>query len=105
MAYLHCHKCGWQQDDFYSQNGYNPAKYLEGWNKQLLGDDIDKQFTTDAQCLRDNGPLTVREVLARQYEKFARRIREMKWITWEQWKKETNKICPKCGSLDHFDID
>jgi hypothetical protein len=27
MAYVHCHKCNWQQDDFWHR-GYNPVKYF-----------------------------------------------------------------------------
>jgi hypothetical protein len=26
MAYLHCHKCGWSQDDFWFPEGYNPFR-------------------------------------------------------------------------------
>ena len=29
MAYLHCHNCGWSQDDFWEHNGYNPFNILE----------------------------------------------------------------------------
>lgn len=104
MAFLHCHNCDWEQDDFYSETAYNPAKYLLGWNKYLCGNKIDEQFSDDADYLRRNGPISTREVIARQYEKFAKRIREMKWITWEQWNQEPNKVCPKCGS-DNLDID
>jgi C4-type Zn-finger protein len=45
MSYLHCHSCNWRQDDFYSVDGYNPAKYLKSWMKSLCEDDLDKQFT------------------------------------------------------------
>lgn len=109
MAYLHCHNCSWSQDDFYDPKGYNPAEFLKSWNDVLCGEDrhkIDEQFTDDAEFLRKNGPLTTREVVAREYEKYAKRIREMKWITWDDFRndKEENKICPQCGS-DDLDID
>jgi hypothetical protein len=104
MAYVHCHAkgCGWQQDDFYS-DGYNPAKFLLSWNDFLFGPEavkIDQQFSDDSQFIKDNGPITTREVIAREYEMFAKRIRTMKWITWEDFKKDPNKVCPKCGSDD-----
>lgn len=101
--YLHCHNCDWQQDDFY-HDGYNPAKYLMDWNEMLLSDSIDEQFSTDSNFVKERGPISKREVLAQEYESYAKRIREMKWITYEQWKKEENKRCPKCGSID-LDID
>lgn len=108
MAYLHCENCGWSQDDFYEMNGYNPAKYLSSWNDYLCGknaDKIDQIFSDDAQWLREEGPITNREVIARQYEKFAKRIREMKWVTWEQWERNRDTaVCPKCGKRN-FDID
>ncbi|MHC4158888.1 MAG: hypothetical protein ACYSSO_07390 [Planctomycetota bacterium] len=105
MAYLHCHSCDWSQDDFYSEDGYSPANFLKSWNEQLCGDKIDEQFPSDPEFLQENGPITYREVIAREYEKFAKRIRCMKWVTWEQWQREkVTAVCPKCGAQD-FDID
>lgn len=110
MAYLHCHNCDWSQDDFYS-NGYNPAKYLMDWNDSLFGDrfdKLDKQFTDDSEFLRENGPITTREVIAREYEHFAKKIREMKWVTYESFQKDKKlglAKCPGCGCSNKFDID
>jgi hypothetical protein len=92
MAYLHCHACGWEQDDFYSPNGYNPAKYLSSWNHILFNADIDESF--------GNTSTTKREILAQQYEKFANNIRNMKWVTWDDFKEDPNKLCPKCGKSE-----
>ncbi len=107
MAYVHCHSCKWSQDDFYHINGYNPSLYLENWNRYIAGDkvnDIDKQFTTDPEFLKENGPISTRELIAKEYEKYANNIREMKWFIYEQYKNEPNKICPKCGSKN-LDVD
>jgi hypothetical protein len=109
MAYLHCHTkdCNWSQDDFYELDGYNPAKYLEGWMEALLADDVDESFTDDSEFIRENGDISRREVIAREFEKFARRIRSSKWLTWEQWKRDYDNgtaVCPKCGERN-FDID
>ena len=103
MAYVHCHKCGWRQDDFYHSDGYNPAKYLLSWNDILFGGNLDKQFTDDAQFVIERGPITTREVIAQEYEKFANRIRKMKWVTAEEFYNDPNKTCPLCN--DHLDID
>lgn len=105
--YLHCHTkgCEWEQDDFYSVDGYNPAEYLQSWMKELCGDKVDEQFSTDIQFVKDFGPISTREVIARQFEKFAKRIRNMPWITWEQWEEDRETaVCPKCGKRN-FDID
>jgi hypothetical protein len=105
MAYLHCHTCGWEQDDFYTEDGYNPANSLQSWMKQLCGDKIDEPFSDDAEFLRENGNISTREVIAREFDKFARRIRKGKWFTYEQFKKEGSKaVCPNCGNRN-FDID
>lgn len=110
MAYLHCHKCHWSQDDFYDKS-YNPAKCLMDWNEDLFGDKrsrLDEPFTDDSEFVRENGNITMREVIAREYEKFARRIREMKWINYEDFKRDHaagTARCPKCGSSEDFDID
>ena len=102
--YVHCHQrgCGWSQDDFYTES-YNHASYLETWNNFLFGTDRNKLnniFSSTQQW--DN--ITVRENIAREYENFAQRIRNMKWMTYEDFKNDKNPICPNCGSSD-LDID
>lgn len=105
MSFLHCHSCSFSQDDFYSVDGYNPANYLRDWMEKLCSDDVDKQFSTDIQFIKDIGAISTREVIAQEFEKFANRIREMKWITYEQWQKDKDTaVCPMCGERD-FDID
>lgn len=102
--FLHCHDCGWSQDDFYSKNGYNPTSFLSSWNEALCSNKIDEQFTKDAEFLREHGPISLREVIAQEYEKYAKRIRSMKWITREQWQADPDKWkCPQCGK--QMDID
>lgn len=98
MAYIHCHTCSWSQDDFYSPDGYNPIKSLSNWNDALFGPKLDKQFSTDIMFIRKHGAITTREVIALEYERYARNIRNMKWITWEDYKEDPNKKCPRCGS-------
>jgi len=103
MSFVHCHKCHWEQDDFYSPKGYNPAHYLENWMKDLCLNP-DEPFTGDSQWIREHGAITYRELIAREFECYARKIRTMKWITYEDFKNEPNKVCPSCGSND-LDID
>ena len=110
MAFIYCSKCDWQQDDFYSEH-YNPAKSLKCWDRDIFGDrrdKLDESFSDDAQFLKDNGDISKREVIAREYEKFANRIRKMRWITYEDWKKDYDAgtaKCPDCGCSDSFGID
>lgn len=110
MAYLHCHKCGWSQDDFYHK-GYNPAEFLTNWNDELFGENrfkLDQPFPGDSQWVKENGAITYREVIAQEYEKFARRIRNMKWVNYDDFlkdKKEGIAECPSCNSKTDFDVD
>jgi hypothetical protein len=104
MAFIHCHVCGWSQDDFYSPTGYNPAKSLADWNNQLFSPKLDLPFTDDPEFVKRNGNISTREVVAREYEKYAKRIRTMKWITWEAFKADPYKVCPACDNTQ-LDID
>lgn len=104
MAYLHCHACGWEQDDFWSE-GYNPIKSLADWQDSLLEKDIDGQFTDDSYFIKEHGNITLREVLAQEFEKGARRIRDMVYRTEQEFReKNPERNCPKCGKHD-LDID
>lgn len=108
MSFLHCHTkgCNWEQDDFYSPDGY-PLSFLKDWMKELcdLNVDIEKQFSTDSNFIAEHGPISKREVIAQEFEKFGDRIRNMPWPTWEHWQKEKDTaVCPKCGERN-WDID
>ena len=91
MAFAHCHKCGWEQDDFWSE-GYNPFKSLQDWVPHLLEfDKLETRFPSDNK--RDNR--TWREVLAQQCEDAARSIRMMHYMTFED---AVGSPCPRCGN-------
>ncbi len=90
MAYIHCHKCSWSQDDFYDESGYNPAKVLKNWNEALCSDKVNKIFPGKI--------ITYKEVIAQEYERKAKNIRNMKWTTFQQYKNDPNKQCPMCGN-------
>jgi hypothetical protein len=99
-AFVHCHECEWSQDDFWS-GSYNPVRFLLNWEKDLLGEKLDEPFTDDAGFIEENGNISLREVIARACENAAAKIRDMHFLSEEQWHAE-NK-CPKCGAL--LDID
>lgn len=103
MAFVYCENCRWSQDDFYSINGYNPASYLKSWMGSLCDNNIDEPFTDDEDFIKRNGNISRREVIAREFEKFSKNIREMKWITSEQFYKDRENgkaVCPICGSKE-----
>lgn len=103
MSYLHCHNCGWSQDDFWSEEGWNPFESIISWKKQLFQKDIDKAFTTDHNFHMQNGNISLREVIARIFEKEAQNIRNMIYRNREEFKeKNPERKCPICKqkSLD-----
>lgn len=105
MSYLHCHNCNFSQDDFWSENGWNPVKALENWKKDLFSPKIDEFFTKDSLFISQNGNITLREVIAREYERKARHIRNMVYRTEKEFRDENpNGICPACHQRT-LDID
>jgi len=104
MAYLHCHNCKWQQDDFWDRS-YNPLRSLLNWEDALLDRNLDESFTDDADFVEEHGNLTVREALIAQLARVSRRIRDMNWRTQEEWLAVAREVrtCPECGSV--LDID
>lgn len=104
MAFLHCHSCGWEQDDFWDEH-YNPFTCILLWKDNLLSPNRDRQFTDCAEFLRQYGPISTREWIAREFERQARKIRNMLAPTWEEWKQiKDTVICPQCGRRN-WDID
>jgi hypothetical protein len=99
-ACVHCHVCEWSQDDFWSKD-YNPVRFLLNWEKDLLGEKLDQPFTDDAGFIEENGNLTLREVIARECEQAAEKIRSMNFMSEDEW--HANNKCPNCGS--RLDVD
>lgn len=101
--YLHCHKCGWSQDDFWVKDSYNPLRHMLDWEERLI-DKFNEPFPGE----QDTKGMTYREVIAREMKNGAEQILHMKWATYEDYKKAKEEgiaKCPKCGSSKDFDID
>ena len=104
MAYLHCHNCDFSQDDFWDEH-YNPVDSLKEWKNSLFEGSFDKPFTNCASFIKEHGNVSLREVIAQEFEKCAKIIRNMKYRTYEEFiEKNPEKICPKCGKK-MLDID
>jgi len=97
MAYLHCHGCGWSQDDFWSLDGYNP---LSEYSMAELRCDLFKD-----KIKLDQGTMTGREFVVMELKQVIARIETMKVMTDEEW-QEVKYLwaCPECKSND-WDID
>jgi len=96
--FLHCHNCEWEQDDFWSE-GYNPIDGLKHL-KELIFKNLDDVY------LEADGPqpaLTYREYIVNELYNTLVRVANMKWQTYEDYKKNSN-VCPMCGS-SALDID
>ena len=118
MAYLHCHNCGWSQDDFWSEDdkGWSPFKpdRMADYKKDLFRDKIHM----DLNALREMGVklnevekddegyyMSGQNYVALELERMARSIRKMLVKTNEDWKKVQDTIkCPRCDKRD-WDID
>ena len=93
--YLHCHKCGWEQDDFWSES-YNPIKSLDFWEEDLFSPEIDKKW-------HDSG-MTLREVILKELYNTMLCINKMKFRTKQEYENAQDKSCPVCGNI-RLDID
>lgn len=124
MSYLHCHSCGWSQDDFWSWNwsglrkfwkwkrrpfGYNPLSLIledfsEYWKPRMI--------SFDAYAAKDmgfkNSNIFSWSMLFYNLAWHVQRIFRQRWWTFNQWKKYYDKgfaVCPKCKCSDKLDID
>lgn len=107
MSYLHCHSCDFSQDDFWSENGWNPIKSFESDKDTLLNKDLDEVVEMDSVWLEENGykKVTRRDLVLYHLDQIKSRITRMIYRTFEEYKeKNPDRICPKCGKKD-LDID
>ena len=102
MAYLHCHNCGWSQDDFWDPNGYHPFRQdiVDHLTKSLFSDMVD---ITDETGRR--GRVDGRAYVANELEKMAHRIRNMSVRSEAEWRQvKSIWVCPNCQQRK-WDID
>ena len=117
MAYLHCHtkECGWGQDDFWKEDGYNPVSSLQKdsmLNEGLFKDKMyfDEWFFKENPSLaykHDEGGwyCSGRDYVVWELRRTANNIERMFIPTWEEWEKvRDTTICPDCGQ-SNWDID
>lgn len=104
MAYLHCHSCDWGQDDFWEPEGYNPfVSHIIDTYKDILFRDT--AIWIDEENHGRQIEIDARELVARELERKAQSIRNMRVKTYEDWKKiKDTWTCPECGS-GNWDID
>lgn len=102
MAYLHCHNCGWSQDDFWSED-YNPLNndVIRWLGEALMRDTIESDEGPRVGVIEIDSRMFVSRALGRLRQK----IRGMRWKTLEEWMKvKDTAVCPGCGNGD-LDID
>ena len=123
MAFLHCHNCDWEQDDFwewrikwtelhkwrYRPFGYNPLSLIlediaeNIWPRRQHYD----QWFADEVGWKTNRPHSW-FVMMWGIKKHFKRLFTQTWWTERAFKKDYNAgvaKCPNCGKADEFDID
>jgi len=114
MAYLHCHDCDWGQDDFWSEDGWNPEKATKHDWEYTFKDKIymDHYFFEDSNLLDkmnkdEDGQVWIKgqDLLAFELRRRANLVENMAVKTYEEWKSVKDSfVCPKCKS-NNLDID
>jgi hypothetical protein len=102
MAYVHCHKCHWSQDDFWSLGGYNPVRWFLKY--EFAAYIRPRIVSFDPVC--SIGRVFSWYVIWLSLRKWARRLTKQRWWTYKAWRKDVergNGGCPKCGN--HLCID
>jgi hypothetical protein len=90
MSYVHCHGCGWSQDDFWDES-YNPIDQLKECKDILLYKDLDEERFK----AHDEYPaVTHREYVLSNLKSIYADVATMEYPTRESW---SGKPCPKCG--------
>lgn len=112
MAYAHCHNCGWEQDDWWTES-YPPLDYerLKKLNDMLMAavqdpeermiNPLDRPFLEE--YFGTSHEVDVRKYVAHHLNRMACRISEMHWLTAVDFRADPQ--CPKCGSQKHMDVD
>jgi len=111
--FIHCTKCDWCQDDFWSEE-YNPVRREMERLSKLVEKAIDKEnpereYKTDRIMAAQRGMpfgvneegfavIDIRDYIAKSLEVVARSVRKMHWLTKDDFDKDSNQRCPTCGS-------
>ena len=116
MAYVHCHNCGWEQDDFWDSK-YNPVKSLirclkENCKPRVVHFDAwalesmkVKYTPVLVNGLHGQGEVHTWKLIKYHVGSvFFHRFQQQHWWTWESYEKDPNKQCPKCKHKP-LDID
>lgn len=98
MSFIHCHKCGWQQDDFWDKS-YNPVRYFF---TQMVPTWIAPRRTKhDSRHL----PFIQHSwwILATEFWHMVNPVRywQQKWWTYKAWQRSVKRKgnhCPQCSN-------
>jgi len=114
MAYLHCHKCGWSQDDFWDflpskwfwrrsrkiRFGYNPISYYLGTVFGEHGNIKPRRVNYDSHWADEMGwkrsdPYSW-WLIWFNFKKMITTFKKQKYFSWKQY-KNSSKRCPGCN--------
>lgn len=107
MAYLHCHNCDFCQDDYWSEDGWNPVKSFESDRGTLLNEDLDEVVQMDPQWLRDNKveKVTRRDLVIFHLRQIIACVEGMVYRTHDELRARNPEMrCPRCGERA-LDVD
>ena len=117
MSYLHCHNCYWEQDDFWSEDGWNPfyktniddlrnilREGLKG-EKIKLDMYIAKDMNMDYEVVDGVAYIDFKDMLVWELDRMKNNILNMTWYTEAEFRGDPNPVCPQCGSSEDWSID
>lgn len=117
MAYIHCHTkdCGWGQDDFWEEGGYNPVRFIQT-DKNFESHLFKEKMYFDEWMFLENPSLDYHEdengfycsgkdYVVWEFRRKADNIENMLVISQNEWMDQKDTlVCPKCGQ-QNWDVD
>lgn len=107
MAYLHCHNCDFCQDDYWSEDGWNPVRSFEGDKDTLLNGNLDEIVQMDSNWLRVHGreSVTRRDLVVFHLRQIISHVEGMVYRTHDELRERNPEMrCPRCGERA-MDVD
>ena len=125
MSFISCDNCGWEQDDFWSVDGYNPLRkdIIEWWQEIFAKGMKCEKVQMDSHWAEGAGipyeietrlvdgkatfvaMIDFRDMLVYELEHTSALIHNMEWPTHAHFDADELKACPQCGSDKDWDID
>lgn len=109
MAYVHCHQCGWSQDDFWDFS-WRKYGYWHGWRYNPFSCFLSyvdsyikpRRITFDKWVAKESGWKRIDPhswwLIWDRFKSMIKKFIKQKWWFEDSYYKDKKKKCPCCGN-------